>query len=167
MFKKLLSLFLCLISVLFINNPAMAIEKNQTVIDNYKPEFTSYMNISSDNSEPIYLARERRTKDGGTGQMSGAWIASIFISGLGQMLLGNVGTGILFLLGTMVGYALFIIPGLILHIWSIIDAYNLAKKQAEGEEEARLLEEQIAKVESVLEKFSTSNAKLNYSLVNF
>jgi TM2 domain-containing membrane protein YozV len=169
MYKKLLSLFLCLISIIFVNNPALAIEKNQTNIDNYKPELTSFMNVS-ENSEPIYLARERKTREDGstgTGQMSPAWIGSIFIVGLGQMLLGDVGRGVLFLIGTAVGYALFVLPGLILHIWCIIDAYNMAKAQAEGDEEARLLNERIAQVEKVLNRVSASNAKLNYSLASF
>lgn len=170
MYQKTLSLFLCLISILFITNPAMAITKNSEIvnkvdiIEKYNLDFSSYMNVS-ENSEPIYLVRERSSRN--SGEMSLAWIGSIFLSGLGQMLLGEVGRGILFLLGTAVGYALFILPGLALHIWSIFDAYNLAKEKAEGDEEARILEERIAKVTKELDKVSVGQAVIKYNLASF
>ncbi|MFN8576097.1 MAG: hypothetical protein U0354_04510 [Candidatus Sericytochromatia bacterium] len=179
MFKKLLSLFLCFISILFINNPAMAIEKNQTIIDNYKPELTSFMNISSESSEPVYLARERRTKDSGTGEMSWAWIGSIFITGLGQILLGEVLRGLGFLAAVILGGVLIGVVGgssnpliatyaLVMQIWSVFDAYNIAKRQAEGsDEEARLLNEKLAQIEKALDKLSIQNNKLSYNLASF
>lgn len=170
MYQKTLSLFLCLISILFISNPAMAITKNSEIvnkvdiIEKYNLDFSSYMNVS-ENSEPIYLVRERSSRS--SGEMSLAWIGSIFLSGLGQMLLGEVGRGILFLLGTAVGYALFVLPGLALHIWSIFDAYNLAKEKAEGDEEARILQERIAKVTKELDKVSVGQAVIKYNLASF
>lgn len=51
-------------------------------------------------------------------------LLSFFIPGLGQMVKGQVGKGILILIGTIIGYCLFVIPGLIMHIWAIADAYN-------------------------------------------
>lgn len=50
-----------------------------------------------------------------------AAILSLFIPGLGQMCKGQLGTGILFLVCTLIGYA-FIIPGLILHLWCVVNA---------------------------------------------
>ncbi|MFN8576000.1 MAG: hypothetical protein U0354_04015 [Candidatus Sericytochromatia bacterium] len=179
MFKKLLSLLLCLITILFINNPAMAIERNQTIIDSYKPELTSFINVSSESSEPIYLARERRAKDSGTGEMSWAWIGSIFVTGLGQILLGEVLRGLAFLgvviLGVIVigftmgstGAVIAPLYALVFQIWSIFDAYGIAKRQAEGDEEARLLNEKLAQIEKVLNRISIENNKLSYSLANF
>lgn len=170
MYQKTLSLFLCLITVLFVNNPAMALTKNSEIvnkvdiIEKYNVEFSSYMNISQ-NSEPIFLVRERSSRS--SEEMSIAWIGSIFLSGLGQMLLGEVGRGILFLLGTYVGYLLFVLPGLALHIWSIFDAYNLAKEKAEGDEEARVLQERMAKIYKELDKVSVGQAAIKYNLASF
>lgn len=171
MYQKILSLFLCLISVFFVNNPAMALTQNSdivnkiNVIEKYNVDFSSYMNVS-ENSEPIFLVRERSSRN--SGEMSIAWIGSIFLAGLGQMLLGEVGRGILFMLGTVAGYALFVLPGLALHIWSIFDAYNLAKEKAEGnDEEARVLKERIARVAKELDKVSIGHATIKYDLANF
>ena len=51
-----------------------------------------------------------------------AAILSLFIPGVGQMYKGRVGEGVLWLLFTPIGYVLFILPGLILHIICIINA---------------------------------------------
>jgi TM2 domain-containing membrane protein YozV len=51
-------------------------------------------------------------------------LLSFFIPGLGQMVKGQVGKGILIFIGTIVGFMLLIIPGIIIWLWQIIDAYN-------------------------------------------
>ena len=51
-----------------------------------------------------------------------AAVLSLFIPGVGQMYKGRVLEGILWLLFTPIGYVLFIIPGLIMHIICIITA---------------------------------------------
>lgn len=51
-------------------------------------------------------------------------ILSLFIPGLGQLVKGKIGRGILIFFATIIGYAFFVIPGLIIHIWQIVDAYN-------------------------------------------
>lgn len=51
-----------------------------------------------------------------------AAVLSLFIPGVGQMYKGRVGEGLLWLLFTPIGYVLFILPGLILHIICIINA---------------------------------------------
>jgi hypothetical protein len=51
-----------------------------------------------------------------------AAVLSLFIPGVGQMYKGKVLEGILWLLFTPIGYILFIIPGLIMHIICIITA---------------------------------------------
>jgi len=180
MSKKLLTLFLCLISIIFMNNPAMAIEKSQTIIiDNYKPELTSFINIS-EGSEPIYLARERKTRDSEPKEISWSWVGSIFITGLGQILLGEVIKGLLFIAGAIIGVVIIgftfsylsppiaTIYAFAIQIWSVFDAYAIAKKQAEGnDEEARLLTEKLAQLEKTFNKFSVENSRLNYSLATF
>lgn len=51
-----------------------------------------------------------------------AAVLSLLIPGMGQMYKGKVLEGVLWLLFTPIGYVLFIIPGLILHIICIITA---------------------------------------------
>ena len=51
-----------------------------------------------------------------------AALLSFFLPGVGQMYKGEVGLGVAFLLGTIMGYVACVIPGIILHIFSIINA---------------------------------------------
>jgi TM2 domain-containing membrane protein YozV len=51
-----------------------------------------------------------------------AAVLSLVIPGAGQMYKGNVGTGIVWLIAVVVGYFLFIVPGLCLHLICIINA---------------------------------------------
>lgn len=71
------------------------------------------------------LKRQLRSLVSKTDQKHGVpAILSLFIPGLGQIVKGQTGKGILILISTIIGYALFVIPGLIIHIWQIADAYN-------------------------------------------
>jgi len=51
-----------------------------------------------------------------------AAVLSLVIPGAGQMYKGNIGEGLLWLIFVVIGYALFVIPGLILHIICIATA---------------------------------------------
>lgn len=51
-----------------------------------------------------------------------AALLSFFLPGVGQMYKGEVGLGVAFLIGTLIGYVSCIFPGIILHIFSIINA---------------------------------------------
>jgi TM2 domain-containing membrane protein YozV len=53
-----------------------------------------------------------------------AAVLSLVIPGAGQIYKGQIGPGIGWLIGTIVGYYLFIVPGLILHIICIYKAYS-------------------------------------------
>jgi len=57
-----------------------------------------------------------------------AVILSIFLPGAGSMYAERVGKGIAYLIFTGIGYACLILPGVILHICSIVAGYNDAKK---------------------------------------
>lgn len=60
-----------------------------------------------------------------TGPSDGtAAVLSLFIPGAGQMYKGWVGQGILWLVFTVIGYCMFIIPGLILHLICIFEAHS-------------------------------------------
>jgi hypothetical protein len=51
-----------------------------------------------------------------------AALLSLIIPGAGQMYRGNIGIGILWLIFVTIGYFMFIIPGIILHLICIITA---------------------------------------------
>jgi TM2 domain-containing membrane protein YozV len=54
-----------------------------------------------------------------------AAVLSFLIPGLGQMLMGRVIRGLLWFFATLIGYALFIAPGLCLHLLCIICAASI------------------------------------------
>lgn len=51
-----------------------------------------------------------------------AAIISLLLPGLGQMCQGKVVRGIIWLVFTLIGYVLFVVPGLILHIVCVVNA---------------------------------------------
>lgn len=51
-----------------------------------------------------------------------AAVLSLFIPGAGQMYRGNVGSGLLWLAAVVIGYFMFIVPGLFLHLICIVHA---------------------------------------------
>ena len=186
MYQKILTVFLSFLGILLINNPAIAINQEAKVqrkiinLDNYNISLNNFVNVSQ-NSEPIYLARERRTRDSITGEFSWAWIGSIFLPGLGQILLGEVWRGLLFFGVSLAGIIIIlfnvnqysdkalysVIYGLLIQLLSTIDAYFLAKGKAEGNEEARILNEKIAKFEEAFSNISIKDNNLNYNLAKF
>jgi len=62
-----------------------------------------------------------------------AALCSFLFPGLGQVYNGSFGRGALILLGTLIGLCLFTIPGLIVYVYSIYDAYTTAKRMNAGE----------------------------------
>lgn len=62
-----------------------------------------------------------------------AALCSLIFTGLGQVYNGNFGRGFLILVGTMIGSLFCFIPGLIVAIYGIYDAYSTAKRMNAGE----------------------------------
>jgi TM2 domain-containing membrane protein YozV len=62
-----------------------------------------------------------------------ALLCSFFIPGLGQVYDGNTARGVGIFIGTAVGFFIFFIPGLIVWIYGMYDAYSAAKKMNRGE----------------------------------
>jgi len=63
-----------------------------------------------------------------------AAIFSFLCTGLGQVYIGKVWRGIGFFFLTVIGYCFWIIPGIILHVVFIWDAYDQAQKLNETKE---------------------------------
>ena len=53
---------------------------------------------------------------------------SLVIPGAGQMYIGNVGSGLAWLIFTVLGYMALVLPGLLLHLICIVSAVDTAKK---------------------------------------
>ncbi len=51
-----------------------------------------------------------------------AAVLSFFIPGLGQLYKGHVFSGITLFCCTLLGYGFFVVPGLVLHVITIVDA---------------------------------------------
>jgi TM2 domain-containing membrane protein YozV len=62
-----------------------------------------------------------------------ALILSFFFTGSGQVYNGELGKGIGVLLGTIIGYMIFVIPGLLVFLYGLYDAYTTAQKMNKGE----------------------------------
>lgn len=77
----------------------------------------------------------KATSTAGQGEKSPvlAAIASFLFSGLGQVYNGSFGKGLLIFFGTLIGSMFFLIPGLIVLVYGIYDAYTTAKKMNEGQ----------------------------------
>lgn len=57
-----------------------------------------------------------------------AALLSFVIPGAGQMYAGRVGAGLGWFIGTIIGYVLFIVPGIVIHLACVFTAYNDAAK---------------------------------------
>jgi len=62
-----------------------------------------------------------------------ALLCSFFIPGLGQVYDGNTAKGIGIFIGTLAGFFIFFIPGLIFWIYGMHDARSTAKRMNKGE----------------------------------
>jgi len=62
-----------------------------------------------------------------------AAICSLVIPGLGQVYVGDIRKGIAIFFGTLIGIFIWIIPGLIVWVFGIYDAYTIAQKINNGE----------------------------------
>lgn len=75
-------------------------------------------------AEELIHARDARTQLPQSQWSPGlAGVLSV-MPGLGQVYNGYIGRGLILFLVTAVGYALFVIPGVVAHIYCFYDAYN-------------------------------------------
>ena len=51
-----------------------------------------------------------------------AAVLSFLVPGLGQIFKGHVGRGLMLFIFTLIGYAIFILPGIIIHVLTVLDA---------------------------------------------
>jgi hypothetical protein len=58
-----------------------------------------------------------------------AAVLSVFVPGLGHVYKGRMGAGFVLFIATVVGYMLLILPGLLIHLGVIFDAYNGPSKE--------------------------------------
>jgi TM2 domain-containing membrane protein YozV len=96
------------------------------------PRFCSGCGARMDGSTPVgypgFPARQRPQKN----QMT-AGFCSTFLPGLGQVYNGETGKGFAVFLLTLAGLVVFIVPGLIVWLYAMYDAYSVAGKMNTGE----------------------------------
>jgi TM2 domain-containing membrane protein YozV len=96
------------------------------------PRFCSNCGARMDGSVPTgypgYPAQQRPQKN----QMT-AGFCSTFLPGLGQVYNGETGKGFAVFLLTLAGLVIFIVPGLIVWLYAMYDAYSIAGKMNTGE----------------------------------
>ncbi len=88
-------------------------------------EYLDYALREMYSKKPNYLALQNQQQAAitrSTTTSTQAALLSFFMPGLGQMVNGQIGAGVLWLLFTCLGYVCFIIPGMVLHILCIINA---------------------------------------------
>ena len=61
-----------------------------------------------------------------------AALGSFCFSGLGQVYNGQLRKGVVIFFGTIIGVLLFVVPGIIIWIFGVADAWQTAKKMNEG-----------------------------------
>ena len=182
MIKKLLVTLIAFVTVFFTQSQVWAAA-------NHAETTTQAINVAIDKS--TFLASDeapammaKRMGDGGGNSMM--WIASIFIAGLGQILMGDLWRGLKFTLlvygigiigavlgavlavggaaaGTTAGFGIASIIGLVgyiaaivFYVFNIIDAYNMSQEQAGM---SKLNDQEMAKMEKELKTvmdFATS-----------
>jgi hypothetical protein len=79
------------------------------------------VNVGIQGMHPAYMTRHPRQSQGV------AALLSFFWPGAGHIYCGEVGAGIGWMMATFIGYLVFVIPGIILHICCIVAASNTAK----------------------------------------
>ncbi len=77
---------------------------------------------------PVYPAPSRPQKNQTT-----AGFCSTCLPGLGQVYNGETGKGFAIFLFTIIGLVIFIVPGLIIWLYAMYDAYNVSGKMNTGE----------------------------------
>ena len=81
--------------------------------------------------QPIYTQQPAAVKEDKNPIV--AAILSFFFPGSGQAYNGQTGKGIGVFICFIIGYMIFIIPGLIVFIYGVYDAYSSAQKMNKGE----------------------------------
>jgi TM2 domain-containing membrane protein YozV len=76
---------------------------------------------------PKYIPEPIEEKSAGI-----AALCSFFIPGLGQVYNGNLEKGVIVLIGTLIGAIFLLIPGIVVWIYGIYDAYTTAEKMIKG-----------------------------------
>ncbi|MFN8671734.1 MAG: hypothetical protein U0457_06560 [Candidatus Sericytochromatia bacterium] len=178
--RKKLIIAMSIITTLAINTPVFALEKEVSSINNVIEKTSNIYTLNSENIlisdlQPFMIAENQSVK---VITPEIGWVGSIFITGLGQIIMGDFWRGAKFWGFIIIGaVALSLITGngslsgsvagVIGHIWSIIDAYQMAEDRAI--EKAKLLSnnKKLEELAKTLDKFSVSNNKIQFNLAKF
>ena len=80
--------------------------------------------LPATNEKSIEMSKSDSTLHNSQRTYSVPALLSFFVPGLGQIVKGQIGKGIGIFFSTLLGYAMMIVPGVIIHIWAICDAHK-------------------------------------------
>lgn len=168
MLKKFFIVLVTMLSVFLTQSQVWAaVQQSDKVVENLNIQIDKSTFMVSDEA-PAIIARRDRSSVSHT--PSGLWIVSIFILGLGQILMGDALRGLKFWLFALLGglilgiifYPLASLAILIVYIWNIVDAYNMSQEQA-FDEDSKAIDKDKAmallydKIEKLSEKVKNSD----------
>lgn len=185
MLKKLFSLVIAFLMLFTLQSQSFAAvnqaEKVEQSIQIEKDQFF-------EQSLPYEMARRERSRDNddsestyGNPSLAGLWWLSIFITGLGQLVMGDFWRGLSFygwaILATIIAYAInpyssSVVSTLIfiIAIWNVIDAYMMSVEITEGRDQDSFLnnsDSKMAKLEERLKELEKISKNINMSGSNF
>lgn len=193
MLKKLFSLMIAFLMLFTLQSQSFAAvnqaEKVEQSIQIEKDQFF-------EQSLPYEMARRERSRDNdsestyGNPSLAGLWWLSIFITGLGQVVMGDFWRGLSFygwaIVAGIILYAIspysassmFSTVAFIIAIWNIIDAYMMSVEITEGRDEDAFLnnydstkmaklDEKLAELEALSKKINMSGSNVSFKALAF
>lgn len=185
MLNKIFSLIIALLMLFtFQSQTFAAVNQAEKVEQSIQIEKNQFF----EQSLPYEMAKRERSRDNddsestyGNPSLAGLWWLSIFITGLGQLVMGDFWRGLSFygwaILATIIAYAInpyssSVVSTLIfiIAIWNVIDAYMMSVEITEGRDQDSFLnnsDSKMAKLEERLKELEKISKNINMSGSNF
>jgi hypothetical protein len=185
MLNKIFSLIIALLMLFtFQSQTFAAVNQAEKVEQSIQIEKDQFF----EQSLPYEMAKRERSRDNddsestyGNPSLAGLWWLSIFITGLGQLVMGDFWRGLSFygwaILATIIAYAInpyssSVVSTLIfiIAIWNVIDAYMMSVEITEGRDQDSFLnnsDSKMAKLEERLKELEKISKNINMSGSNF
>lgn len=191
MLNKIFSLIIALLMLFtFQSQTFAAVNQAEKVEQSIQIEKDQFF----EQSLPYEMARRERSRDNdsestyGNPSLAGLWWLSIFITGLGQLVMGDFWRGLSFygwaILATIIAYAInpyssSVVSTLlfIIAIWNVIDAYMMSVEITEGRDQDSFLnnsnskmaklEERLAELEKISKNINMSGSNVSFKALAF
>lgn len=192
MLKKLFSLMIAFLMLFTLQSQTFAaVNQAEKVEQSIQIEKNQFF----EQSLPYEMARRERSRDNdsestyGNPSLAGLWWLSIFITGLGQVVMGDFWRGLSFygwaIVAGIIIYAIspysassmFSTVAFVIAIWNIIDAYMMSVEITEGRDQDSFLnnsdtkmaqlEERLAELETISKNINMSGSNVSFKALAF